>query len=72
MQAGRYDKMSQFTLIATRAKLSVVMIIGGNNGNGFSVSTTDPALMKELPKLLREMARLMDATEGLGQNVEGQ
>jgi len=56
MEAGKYDDLALRDLVQTNALMSVVIIIGGNLGNGFSVSTTSPDVLAKLPDILRQVA----------------
>lgn len=65
MSGGKYDRIAKLALLTAEAEVAIVMIINGNNGNGFSVSLQPgrrpPSEWEAcLPKLLRRMADLME------------
>lgn len=53
---GNYDKESEDVLRATEAVGVLLIVVEGNHGNGFSVSTLEPELIDRLPTLLRVVA----------------
>ncbi len=59
---GKYDRECQELLIRLHASTTVLMVIEGDRGNGFSVVSTDPNTNVNLPKALRDMA---DQIEGV-------
>ena len=62
---GRYNDVCTYVRKRTRARLVILMILDGERGEGFEVQTSDPLLLKTLPKLLRDMA---DGIEGDAQH----
>lgn len=52
---GKYDDLCTFSLIQTEAKLSALIIIGGNKGSGFSVSSLHPDYLLLLADTLQEI-----------------
>ena len=58
--AGKYDDASQKVLLMTGAQLSLVIVIQGDKGNGFSVSTQNHDLLAHLPAMLRHCAQQID------------
>jgi hypothetical protein len=63
MGPGKYD--DECTLVRERTSASgvVVIVIGGNKGNGFACQT-DLLTMTILPDLLERMAKQMRADQG--------
>lgn len=59
---GQYDAECTTILLKTQA-VGVLLIVvgGGDRGNGFSVSTTDPTFLRELPRILRECANEIES-----------
>jgi hypothetical protein len=53
---GKYDEECEGVLKSTNAIACILLVLGGDKGNGFEVASTEPGLKKEIPKLLREMA----------------
>lgn len=54
---GKYDAHCEAVLKATHATLVAVLVLSGDHGSGFSVSTFDTAALQALPTLLESMAR---------------
>ena len=52
---GKYDELCTEIMAKTGATGCVVIIVGGELGNGFSVQGP-PALTMDLPRILRYMA----------------
>lgn len=57
---GKYDDQATTIREATGADTVMVIVIGGNQGEGFSVQTT-PANARLLPNLLRYLADQIEA-----------
>jgi hypothetical protein len=55
-EVGRYDEVTERLLKECQASCVAALIFNGKNGSGFSVATTDMALMKRLPDMLEHMA----------------
>ena len=53
---GKYDNAAEVALFSTGAKLVLMMVIDGSEGDGFSVSGSDPRLLHEIPSILRDVA----------------
>lgn len=53
---GKYDALTTSVRDATSARAVILIVVEGNQGSGFSVQTTDPAISHKLPQLLRIMA----------------
>lgn len=58
---GRYDTECQFSMVMTQAKAVCLIVLGGDHGSGFSVSTTVPNIAAQLPALLRDIAAQIEA-----------
>ena len=56
---GKYDDMATYVREATNAQGVVVIVTGGNKGEGFSVQAT-PALTMALPRVLRSIANQVE------------
>jgi hypothetical protein len=61
---GKYDDLC--TLLRERAKAStaLIIVIGGEQGEGFSLQTDDPRVLLALPEMLEDIARQMRADRG--------
>ncbi|RPH76023.1 hypothetical protein EHM76_00280 [bacterium] len=53
---GRYDHVATRAREMTDAKAVVVIVIGGNLGEGFSVQTDNPTILLSLSDLLEDVA----------------
>ncbi len=53
---GKYDDLSEFVLLHAHAVAALVIVLEGDKGNGFSVSTIDPDVLPTLPALLESVA----------------
>jgi len=53
---GRYDHIATIAREQTDAKAVVVIIHGGNRGEGFSVQCDNPMFLFTLPDILEEVA----------------
>lgn len=60
---GKYDSLCETALLSTQAQCVAMLIVGGFRGNGFSVSTRDPNLLRTLPALLRATANNIEAQQ---------
>jgi hypothetical protein len=58
---GKYDHLATYVREQSGGEGVIVIVLGGNNGSGFSVQLIDQVLTIPLPQLLREMA---DQIEG--------
>lgn len=54
---GKYDDVCTMVREETNADAAIVIIIGGNRGQGFSMQATDPAYLAVLPDVLDMIAR---------------
>jgi hypothetical protein len=52
---GVYDALCTQVQRKANASVAIVMICGGNKGNGFSVALTDPDYIMNLPELLQDL-----------------
>lgn len=57
---GKYDAECVEALMKTGATVCLLAVIGGKRGNGFSLNSRVPGAEKVLPKLLREMADMIE------------
>jgi hypothetical protein len=53
---GKYDAECTFVRMQTKARGTIVIIVDGDRGNGFSCQG-DPLLMAALPDMLETIAR---------------
>lgn len=58
---GKYDDCCTTVRELTDGALVLVMVVGGDRGNGFSVQSRDEQLVARLPDLLRTMANNIEA-----------
>jgi hypothetical protein len=61
---GNYDDESERQLRESGAQAVVLIVIGGNKGNGFSVialASLRDSLVPQLPELLRDVAGQIEA-----------
>lgn len=58
---GKYDDVSEQVLRQLKAVGVLLIVVEGEHGNGFSVSTLEPDLLPVLPALLRDVARGIEA-----------
>ena len=69
---GNYDEECMAARAATGAHTVALIVVGGRDGNGFAVQSTDLALMPHFPNLLRDIADMIErdlagkANEGSG------
>lgn len=60
---GKYDDLCTHVRHQTQAKAVIVIVLGGNQGDGFSVQMEVPAVRSlSLAKLLRDMAEQLEAS----------
>lgn len=64
-EPGKYDDVCTFVRDLTFAQGAVLLILGGEHGNGFSVQCPKESLM-QLPAIFREVA---DQIEAQAQNL---
>lgn len=53
---GIYDRECRKVFRELEAEVAVLLIMGGNRGNGCAVGVTDPRNLAPLPALLRALA----------------
>lgn len=53
---GKYDEACTDARMATRAVATILIVVEGEHGNGYSVQTLEPDLIPVLPTLLRQIA----------------
>lgn len=58
---GKYDDQATAVRLATGADTVLVLVIGGDRGEGFSVQTRDPTMAREVPNILRTLAAAIEA-----------
>jgi hypothetical protein len=63
--AGKYDAVTTKVREETQAEGIILVIFGGNKGDGFSVQATSDILL-DLPKMLRSIADQIAADLGNG------
>ncbi len=54
---GKYDDLCTVVRESANAAGAIVIVLGGDQGSGFAVQTTDIAAQLKLPDLLESMAR---------------
>lgn len=58
---GKYDDLCTAARVAAKAPCAVLlMVIGGERGDGFSLQAIDYDLTADLPALLRSIARQIE------------
>ena len=57
---GKYDEETTWVQARTQARGVILIVIGGNQGEGFSCQTT-PEVLPLLPKMLRTIADQLEA-----------
>lgn len=58
---GKYDDLCELVRAKSGAVATLVGVIGGDKGDGFSVTTTDLRIMEALADILEDMAKQMRA-----------
>lgn len=53
---GKYDEDCEAVLLKHKALGAIVVVVGGDKGHGFSVSTVSKQFAYTLPRLLRTIA----------------
>lgn len=59
---GRYDNECMQALHSTKAEGVLLVVINGDRGHGFSLTTSSPEIVAGLPHLLRSVAEEIEAT----------
>jgi hypothetical protein len=62
---GKYDGACTAVRLATHARATLLIVIEGDRGTGFSLQTTDPHILGAVPNLLEETARQIRASLGM-------
>lgn len=53
---GKYDDLCTLVMEKTKARAAIVIVIGGEHGEGFSVQTGDLRVMAFLPEIIEQVA----------------
>jgi len=53
---GKYDDLATYVREKTGAHSVIVVVIGGNKGEGFAMQTDDVVIMMKTPEILRALA----------------
>jgi hypothetical protein len=65
---GKYDHLCTYVREQAHADAVLLIVLGGNLGNGFSCQSATEDLQKVLPSLLRQIAVQIEAGIPTGQN----
>ena len=65
---GVYDAECTAARTAAKASGTILLVIHGDRGNGFSVQVTDPGIISLLPAMLRSMADQIEVDSKRGIN----
>jgi hypothetical protein len=57
---GKYDAEATLVRERTEAHTVVVIVLGGLQGEGFSVQSEDPHVHEQLPVILRQVAKSIE------------
>lgn len=57
---GKYDEEATMVRERTKALGVMVIVLGGNKGEGFAAQFADETLMYHVPEMLRTMAQQID------------
>ena len=57
MGPGKYDDLCTLVMEKSEAMSALVIILGGNKGNGFSIQMVNQETMKLVPDLLETVAK---------------
>jgi len=63
---GKYDDLCTYVREQAKAEGVIVLVFGGERGNGFEVQAT-LSITLGLPEILRSMADKIDAMHGKGE-----
>lgn len=58
---GRYDNECQTIHETSKADVVMLLIVNGDKGSGFSLSSKEYKFIKEMPAMLRYMAEKIEA-----------
>jgi hypothetical protein len=61
---GKYDHIATTARELTGATTTLILIINGNRGTGFSLQTIEPRVQDWLPTMLRKLADEIEAKGG--------
>lgn len=61
---GKYADECERDLKEIRAAAVLLIVLGGKKGSGFSMATFDPGLAAAAPKILRDAADEIEASNG--------
>lgn len=53
---GKYDEEATMVRLSTMARAVLVIVLGGNRGQGFSIQSDHPDILKAMPSMLRNIA----------------
>jgi hypothetical protein len=70
MSARAYDGICERVRHLAKAYGVVLIVFGGDKGNGLSVSMPDEEMQRMLPKFLREVADLIEEEMEMGEQVK--
>ncbi len=65
---GKYDDACTAARQATRASTAILMVLRGDQGDGFAVQTLVPDIIPRIPELLRGVASQIEETLGAQEN----
>jgi hypothetical protein len=57
---GKYDEACTALRKHTQASMALAIVVDGHSGNGFSVQTTNPAMLDAIPAVLRTLANSVE------------
>ena len=61
---GKYDALCTEAREKADAVAVILLVIGGNQGEGFSCQTADLEVLAKLPSILRDVARQIEESGG--------
>ena len=65
---GKYDEQCERMILETKADMVLLIVCGGNNGTGFSINAKELHFMKEIPRVLRDVANDVEAQNKAREN----
>ncbi len=66
---GKYDGLATLVRETANAHMVMVVVVGGNKGNGFSVQAVDRKLIADVPALLEHIAKDIRRQAPKGESV---
>lgn len=57
--AGKYDDLCTIVREQADARVAIVIIVGGNKGQGFAIQSDDLTVLAAVPDMLELLARLI-------------